>query len=115
MFYYFHAKKYYLYRFLGGRPAVYPAVGDYENPIFEESFSRETFFSEYSNMVEQTSLYEDWFFDSDAIDEAVEQADGAIVRDDARKELRRFIENEVTERWFMLYRKYYDPKYTWYS
>lgn len=115
MFYYFHAKRYYIYRFLGGRSAIYPATGEIENPTFEESFSRETFFSEYSDMIEYSSLYEDWLFNPDAIDEAVEQADGAIIRDNARKELRKFIENEVAERWFMLYRKYYDPKYMWYS
>ncbi len=98
MFYYFHAKKHYIYRLWGGRSAASPANSILENPLFEEVFSRETFFSEYSNMIEHTPLYEEWFFDSEAVDEAVEQADGAVIRDNARKELRKFIENEVTER-----------------
>lgn len=59
MFYYFHAKKEYIYKFLGGRSVVYPASSVLENPIFEESFSRETFFSEYSDMIEYSSLYEE--------------------------------------------------------
>jgi hypothetical protein len=115
MFYYFHAKKDYIYKFGGGRPTDYPASTMGEIPVFDDIFGRETFFTEYDNIIKYSSMYESWFYDSDAIDEAVEQADNAMIRDDARKELRKFVENEVTERWFMVYRKYYDPKYTWYS
>jgi len=42
----------------------------------------------------------------------VEHAENNVIHDNVRKELHKFIEAEVTERWFMLYKKYYDPKYT---
>lgn len=115
MFYYFHAKKNYIYRFFGGRPLSSPAELISENFAFDESFSRETFFSEYGDLIEYSALYEAWFYEPDAIEEAVEQIENTIRRDDSRKELQKFIQNEVTERWFMVYRKYYDPKYMWYS
>lgn len=115
IFYYFHAKKHYAYRFFGGRPYFDSADTWGETPLFDDVISRETFFDDYGDIIEYSKLYEDWFYESDAIEEAVEHAENTIVRDNARKELRKFIDNEVTERWFIVYRKYYDPKYKWYS
>ena len=66
--------------------------------MFDEATSRETFFDDYGDIIEYSKLYENWFYESDAIEEAVEHAESTIIRDNARKELRKFIENEVTER-----------------
>lgn len=115
MFYYFHAKKDSIYRFCGGRPSYSKASIRGEVAFFDFFVSQEAFFSQYGDMIEYSSLYEYWFHDPDAIEDAVEHIQSSIDRDNSRKELRKFIENEVTERWFLIYRKYYDPKYNWYS
>jgi len=115
MFYYFHAKKNYIWKFSGGRPLDDFAILKVEVPLFDKSASVEAFFSEYGDIIEYSSLYEHWFYEPDAIEQIIEHAENSIVRDNIRKEVKKFVENEVTERWFMLYRKYYDPKYTWYS
>lgn len=112
MFYYFHAKKDPIYRLLGGRPVYSNASVRGEVSFFDYVVTQEAFFSQYGDIVEYSSLYEYWFHDPDAIEDAVEHIQSTINRDNSRKELRKFIENEVTERWFIIYRKYYDPKYT---
>lgn len=114
MFYYFHAKKNFIYKFFGGRPYDSTAVSN-EVPFYDRVIITETFFFEYGNILESSSFYEDWFYYSDAIEQIAEHAQNEIKLDNARKELQKFIKSEVNERWFMLYKKYYDPKYTWYS
>lgn len=58
MFYYFHAKKSYLYRFLGGRPLDDDAVYRGEVSEFDKAAIRESFFSEYGDIIEYSSFYE---------------------------------------------------------
>lgn len=111
MFYYFHAKKSYIYKFLGGRSLDSVAVSN-EVYWFDRNIIAETFFFEYGDILEYSSFYEEWFYESDAIEQITQHAENEIRLDNARKELQKFIKAEVTERWFMLYRKYYDPKYT---
>lgn len=89
-----------------------PATPKVEVPVFDRSVITEAFFSEYGDIIEYSSLYENWFYEPDAIEQIVEHAENNVVHDNVRKELHKFIEAEVTERWFMLYKKYYDPKYT---
>ena len=115
MFYYFHAKKNCIYKFLGGRPLDEDADFWDEIPEYDKNIIRETFFSEYGDIIEYSSFYEQWFYEPDAIEQIVDHIENTIRYDDARKQLQKFIKAEVTERWFMVYRKYYDPKYTWYS
>lgn len=79
---------------------------------FDRTIITETFFFEYGDILEYSSFYEEWFYESDAIEQITQHAENEIRLDNARKELQKFIKAEVTERWFMLYRKYYDPKYT---
>lgn len=58
MFYYFHAKKDYIWRFSGGRPADDSATSKVEVPVFDRSVITEAFFSEYGDIIEYSSLYE---------------------------------------------------------
>lgn len=111
IFYYFHAKKNYIYKFSGGRPIDSVALDD-EVYWYDRGIIAETFFSDYADILENSSFYENWFYESDALEQITEHAENEIKLDIARKELQKFIKDEVTERWFMLYRKYYDPKYT---
>ncbi len=46
------------------------------------------------------------------MEQIAEHAANDVRLDNARKDLQKFIRAEVNERWFMLYKKYYDPKYT---
>ena len=114
MFYYFHSKKKNIYRFFGGRPVDSAAVSG-EVYFFDRAIIAETFFFEFGDIVEYSSFYERWFYESDAMEQIAEHTANEIRLDNARKELQKFIKAEVNERWFMLYKKYYDPKYTWYS
>ncbi len=59
MFYYFHAKKNYLYRFWGGRPLDSAAVYWDEVPFWDIDSVRETFFSEYGDIMEYSTVYEE--------------------------------------------------------
>ena len=116
MFYYFHAKKNYLYKFFGGRPLDAAAVYWDEVPFWDIDSVRETFFSEYGDIMEYSTVYEEWFYTSDAFDRVVEHVQHTIILDNARKELQKFVDNEVTERWLWAgFGTYYDPKYKWYS
>lgn len=111
IFYYFHAKKTYIYKFLGGRPLDSAAI-DNEIYLYDRNIIIEAFFSDYAEILENSSFYENWFYESDALEQITEHAENEIKLDIARKELQKFIKAEVNERWFMLYKKYYDPKYT---
>lgn len=97
MFYYFHAKKNNFYKFLGGRPADSTAVGN-EVHYFDKIIGVETFFFEYGDLLEYSSFYKEWFYESGAIDQIAEHAENEIRLDNARKELQKFIKAEVTER-----------------
>jgi hypothetical protein len=97
MFYYFHAKKSYIYKFFGGRPLDSRAVRG-EVYEFDKNIATETFFSEYGDILEYSSFYEQWFYESDAIEQVVNHAENTVIRDNARKELQKFIQAEVTER-----------------
>jgi hypothetical protein len=58
MFYYFHAKKNFIYKFFGGRPYDSTAVSN-EVPFHDRTIIAETFFFEYGNILESSSFYED--------------------------------------------------------
>ncbi len=83
---------------MGGRPLDDTAVPRGEVPAFDRIAIQETFLSEYGDIIEYSDLYEYWFYEPDAIDQLVEHAENNIMHDNARKELRKFIEAEVTER-----------------
>lgn len=72
----------------------------------------ETTHADYVDLFRDSDVYFELFYEEECTEEEiVERMMRAIEKDPVRKELRKFINNEVTERWFMLYKKYYDPKY----
>jgi hypothetical protein len=69
----------------------------------------------FAQKVLHSPIYSIWLTVPDAEEKIVQHVQSAINRDVIRNQLRDFLDNETTERWNLLYKKYRDPKDAWYS
>lgn len=113
--YLFYAKKEDFWRITKIRPSHDDhSVAD---DIFEDlSQGSEAFYSIYGDRIEQIDLYAHIFFEPDAEEMFVEELDYYSRHNKSRIELRKFLDNEVTERWSRIYTlKFFNFREAWVS